>query len=752
MVFISSVIGSLRFAGGLSETDWFQLCTGSLSTGFGWFAYNQNAYCNQVGWRQNQTYQAKNYHLSWISVARDDIRELMSVSVNRINNYMLVATLILGIAANCLMWINNFDPGICNFLRTFYCLTIGQSMMFLSLSIIFGIKGQNSAFVNTMRLLTWELRPENPSDYSHNFLKQVQSWEFRGMKSLLRVPGLKERYGEKGSATQAPEAEAESQSSGKSHKAGEKGYEELEPQTRELIYLERFAHFMRLWVPYEAYARLCIGLGFISLSQGAAYFCLGNMAHTGDIDSRAWTVTSLIVVFSFLAVIIFLQNYVGRESMQYGAMALFMAGPICSLFAVVFSKPQWVRQVLPPAASFVHFLFFVIVDVVLALGQDKLPKAITKKYIEGPHGQHFSYPRAEPEASSSKGVWPGAREKMESSSSRLLAGMTSDLSMSRSSPENLENDAEVREGPDHRQWRHGLATGNKDAPTKEEEEIEDQEAEEVLQKVVGAVRCAVSLAAVLWLGFFLYTSLESAHLVGGSHLPSAVVTELPAKWPKENIDANSISCTGGEVFVATSYSILQLSEGAFEEADCGHDGVFLDVASTCDRRGRNCWPLALMSPSAGGFPRILDCSSQTEVQLLQQKEAAERLALRPRDAMGNGGIALTMQGGRLQEYAWDEEKTVWVPHWRHRIEEDLNIVAIDTAGFNVFKFGSLKPYNFSVVRVENLETGKTLGTWRIPYSPKLLSGCSLSGSMLAVMTNDSPPQLLQVELPGLEQE
>ena len=60
-------------------------------------------------------------------------------------------------------------------------------------SIMFGVKGQNSAFTNTMKLLTyqawsadsclvkrrrlctWQVRPENPAEYSHDYMKQAGS-------------------------------------------------------------------------------------------------------------------------------------------------------------------------------------------------------------------------------------------------------------------------------------------------------------------------------------------------------------------------------------------------------------------------------------------------------------------------------------------------------------------------------------------------------------------------------------------------
>ena len=66
--------------------------------------------------RQAQLYQEKNYRLAWITTARDDMREMMSVSIQRVNNYNLVATLILGTASGCLLGGVTFDSKVPEFI------------------------------------------------------------------------------------------------------------------------------------------------------------------------------------------------------------------------------------------------------------------------------------------------------------------------------------------------------------------------------------------------------------------------------------------------------------------------------------------------------------------------------------------------------------------------------------------------------------------------------------------------------------
>merc|ERR1712224_1009062 len=48
---------------------------------------------------------------------------------------------------------------------------------------------------NTMRMLSWELRPENPCRYTHDYMVQAQQFERDGWKQLLRWPGRWPKYG-----------------------------------------------------------------------------------------------------------------------------------------------------------------------------------------------------------------------------------------------------------------------------------------------------------------------------------------------------------------------------------------------------------------------------------------------------------------------------------------------------------------------------------------------------------------------------
>mmetsp|Transcript_97187 Transcript_97187/g.173142 ORF Transcript_97187/g.173142 Transcript_97187/m.173142 type:complete len:730 (-) Transcript_97187:132-2321(-) len=720
--FLSWLSRQLQFPGGLSQTDWWSLVTGAGGTGYAWWAYNQGAYCNSVGWRQNQTYQQKNYHLGWVAIARDDVRELMSTSVNRINNYMLIATLILGIATNSLFWVNNFATSCPAFVITYFWLTMGFSILFLSMAIIFGIKGQNSAFVNTMRLLTWEIRPENPAAYDHNYMSQVQRWErFGRFSSMLRMPGQSDRFGQQ-SDTQL--------STGKGESLNEAESEKVEAPTKELVYLSRFAHFMRLWVPYELHARFCIGLGFISLSQGAAYFVLGALTSTDRGTFKFTLTTSMLIIFVFLTCLLIHQDTSVRYLLlKFGATTLLMVGPIASFVAQSLDPTNYWRKGLASVASLAHFLMYVAIEAVVRQSKHHLPKEATDLYVLGPHGQRF------------KGEDVCDAESEESSRHE---GLLDKSPGGNSSPR-----------------KHGISTADTDAPTLEEERSEDREALEVLDTVVGTVRTALIVAASLWFFTFAATTLELWHFIGPSALPTVYVRQIPMTWPIENIQTRGLSCSGSDMFISTKFSIFRFSEETEEwnNVHCSREGPIIDIASTCDIRGRYCWPLALMHNNSDqddtiSSAKIVDCDTQEEIQLLQEEHPPRQFALR---AVGGGrgnGTLLASHKDSIVHYHWSPDELGWVPIWEQATDE-YSIRQMDIVGNYGIKFASLHipdtgdDSNMSVVQIRDLNTGSEVGTWRIPgLTASIAGGCSFGGSILRIITDDQPPCLFELDIPG----
>ena len=334
--------------------------------------FNRDAFADNVGWRQNQKYQQKNYHISWVAIARDDIRDMMGISVNRINNYMIVATLILSVAAGTVIGVS-FDDHVPMFLVFAFYLCLGTSLVYLLLAIMFGVSGQNSAFTNTMKLLTYQVRPENPAEYTHDYLRQAQWIEQNGLKALFRVPGLLPSYQEdmlkkkgidgkpikdiKGQPLRSNDPEVIESMGGNrmQNLEDDTPLESLVQRSTHTWYLTKFAEFMKLWHPYDTSSKYAMGLGIISLGQGTAYFSLGKLIS----NARPLTEYGALIitaVFVFMAILSTMQHLHGKpRTMRFIVIALLMAGPFLGAIGAV-TDYEGLRQAVVPMCFLCHCL------------------------------------------------------------------------------------------------------------------------------------------------------------------------------------------------------------------------------------------------------------------------------------------------------------------------------------------------------------------------------------------------------------
>lgn len=711
-----------RFSGGLTQNDWFTFPGMMGQTIYGPGVYNQAVFINSIKFRQLQTYQNKNYNLAWVNVAREDIRQFMNVFVSRMSNYMLVATFILNLAAASLFWAQNFDSRCPAFVVNFFWMSVVTSIIFLSIAIMFGIKGQNSSFINTMRLLTWEVRPENPSKYDHNYLEMLERWEKLGRaKSHLRPARMPVISGVINDA--AGEVTGGN---------GSQVLEQLEPPTKDLIYLARFAHFMRLFVPYEIFAKYSIGIALISLSQGAAYFSLGSLSWSESAVYREVLACCMISLFVLLTVIIYADNYSAKSRLvQCLVIILFMWGPLTATLAVIVEAVPWLTAVCVCLSSLGQSLLFGgLCAFCVIVKQDT--GQMTSSYVRGPKGQRF----------------PGREE------------------------------VEAKSGED---WRHGVpGTTQTEAPTRAEEDEEELRAEAVLWSVAQVVRGTLGLCSCVWMVLFIVTVLDALHLVGPTSLPVASVKDLNIKWPSDAFLPTSLACGQTEVFVANRYQAFRVDTGSgnVQQERCSQEVIITDLLAVCGQTGTGvgdgCNLMTLTSseePNSGA--QLVDCVAFGAQALLQDPGLPSSVALKGGGNImqnpSSGTLLALSPGGNIVEYGWDGFEGGWVPLWTQATVDvpspldsvlagpSPEIYDIDTSGSQLFLFGrqaalpgGVTMQGVSFVESRTMQTGQRQGRYRLPTQyPDLVAGCAISEKSVIVITQAAGEhaKLLSVTLP-----
>jgi hypothetical protein len=709
----------LSFPGGLTQSDWFGLGTGIIGTGYGVTAYNQAAYTSNVAMRQAQLYQEKNYHLGWVGIAREDIRSMMSITVNRIDNYNLVATLILATSADALLGVT-FETDAPRFIKHSFWMSIALSIAYFALSIMFGIKGQNSAFTNTMKLLSWELRPENPSEYRFDYMNQAQQFERDGLSQLFRVPGVWPKYTgdikDDKSIDSGQHSVATSDFSDvpmpSENNEGGAVLEHLEPETRRLVYLQRFAHFMQIWLPLEWYSKYCIGIGLISLAQGAAYFCMGRF-YADTWLYRSLISVSMVAIFIFVTLTILRHNTRSRNFwLRMFVAGVFTWGPLAATIAILFPK-DWLVM-FAPLSCFGHCFLYVCLFCV-SFFDGKTPDKTAEKYCKGPHGQRFDDPEQKQETRG------GLREAGKQTGRETHPGAIGDPARSR--------------GP-----------GPMDMPTASDLEDEKLTAVRSLNDTLSTVRALVGLSAIVWFSLLVATAIEyGTNMAEGGEIPleeHALLSGLSRtqiSWPTAAVRPHAMACHGSHIFMANRYKVFRLVGSALTPEPCRVPSAISDITLTCDDHTmggqQGCRPLILLS---GVSPQVVDCAGH-RYPLLQEPQLSERFAMHAEDSFNSlNGTVITLRDGVITEYAWESHERGWTPLWEKA--QAQRATSLDFKEGMLFLFEKAKDERTGTVvdllQVQNFQSLTSLGRWRAQGDPKDESAADQHHNIVAACAVD----------------
>jgi hypothetical protein len=762
------------FPGGLSETDWFNGPTGVLGTAVTGLAYNQACYTANVHMRQNQHYQEKNYHLSWVGVARSDIREMMNITVTRIQNYTLVATLIVGgVAWNVFIGPTSGTgyqfgqdfPGR-EFVLSAFWVSMGISIVFFMIAIMFAIKGQNSAFLNTMRLLTWECRPENPSQYNHDYMTQTQQFEKDGVRSIFRLPGTTPNYnhhsdakdglanevrkecrsktmmasraalrtqrdveqGAPGSTTpsRSPDERAPERSN-KRHvtfsedveensantscetrpetKPQQKGpLEQVMPRTRELSHLARFANFMQLWQPFDSQSKNCIGFGLVSLAQGTMYWLHAILCGQG----RPLAALMVMGIFAYVVVMV-LQNSTKKFKSVFSVfpvMLLFISAP--ALGWVATAARFWHSYTFLP--NFVEPAWLSVVFAPLCGVLECLMYILM--YVQS--FKEFKMPH---EITQKYITGPNGQRFTEYS-----------------------NEPVRKAGEDPEQSLIDMATSPE----------EEARATEVRRSVRKAVRVLLVASAIIWF-FFVLGFLPDVVRFYRSEPLATGLDEVPVTWPSNTIYPTALAVAGNKAFAANKYQVFEfpLNGGEASQVQCKLTATIADVIAQCDDAG-DCWPLVLLG---GSSPKIVDCRTGQETPLLHEaaKSAFPRHVARRPDS--DDSMVAVLGTGAVVKYG-SAQADQWSPL---RKMAQLDSDAVQGEGFDfdywadrlfLVERHTSGQYASSRMRVLNLQSLEPVGEWIVPRQyGQLSAGSAITRDTLLLLTQGAKPKLFRWTVP-----
>lgn len=309
------ILALLGAAGG-----WTTLAVGGA---FAWvssiYTYNRDAWMTDVQLRQQFEYQCDNMQVAAHQMSRDEVRDRSQAAITKLSNYILVTTLIVALAAEILVE-GHIPVESADFILNAYMLCLGTSVLYLVLSILFGIVAINQIYDSAAYLLTDKIPPAW-QDIDSNMLKKMtenhvdqfesKSWSLMFMPPLLRriFPGKAKQAGE---LTRTLTEERIRCDSGQEEASGSldmpatvnpASSSRRQPQLQgvKINYSAEFRARERIWIPLTSQSFECLALGVKNLLDVYGYLCLARLYSEFGGDWAFWAVQ---IVFASLNVLI----------------------------------------------------------------------------------------------------------------------------------------------------------------------------------------------------------------------------------------------------------------------------------------------------------------------------------------------------------------------------------------------------------------------------------------------------------------
>ena len=282
---------------------------------------------DSIAMQQNQMYQEKNYHITWIASVREEMRDFLTIFVGRLQNTGLLNTLLFGISTAflCEGELDNEAPD--SLVYAYYSSLI-ISMLYFGCSILFCFIGAASAYAESRKFML-KFVPDVHDAYNFDYISQLLEWETKG--EALRVPFVMEskRLAEKRERKKHKEGKSaepedffekfdrrmkdfnESTKVDYLHKGGTNAHfwgvsptnesdEERGEGPLEQSFYEIIGGYNLLWEPCSLASHNSMMLGVFALCESFSYFLIGRHMERSLQDRLGMFATMTIAALAFV--------------------------------------------------------------------------------------------------------------------------------------------------------------------------------------------------------------------------------------------------------------------------------------------------------------------------------------------------------------------------------------------------------------------------------------------------------------------
>eukprot|EP00397_Hematodinium_sp_SG-2012_P005555 GEMP01005575.1.p1 GENE.GEMP01005575.1~~GEMP01005575.1.p1 ORF type:complete len:951 (+),score=206.83 GEMP01005575.1:34-2886(+) len=285
------------------------------------FSYNRGNFMYDRGQDLTKKYQSYSFQVNQFGLYREDVRDLVALTIDKTNNYQVVIALELGFII-ALIGPARLPEGTPSWITWLTFASLCEGVVFLTLAMWFAAHASISASSYGARLLTQHVRLPVPSDEQlSGAITRADDFEMGNMKKMLRMPFLKATFKKLWDRDGGSKEEITKDII----TAGE--HEQVLIPL--LTHIRLYRKLQQFWINFDAYSRIALGVGTYSMLKALCFYSLGYYVHT---MRNFYAGFVGVVLFSALATLLMMLD-------------MMLTNKEIALASVLFSVPTFIASV-----------------------------------------------------------------------------------------------------------------------------------------------------------------------------------------------------------------------------------------------------------------------------------------------------------------------------------------------------------------------------------------------------------------------
>ena len=284
----------------------------------GLFSYNRETFKFDAEIHQQEQFMRQKMRTRQIMLYREDLRDLFGLTIGRMDSYMLVNVLMMGICGE--MYYKGRTPtNVPVWIFWIWSITLSSAMFFLLLSLWLALHASVDAQTFMTRSLTQWLRLPVPSKKEiEEATLHAEDFESKGVSSFVKIPVAVNLE------TPAERATLNDPSAIALRESLRLDYDRFRD------HFKLFNSVHRKWQGHEAYTRVCTYMGTNQLLFAVAYFGIAYYGLDFATPWVGWAIAALTTVVGILHARI---NLVLNRKEFVAVFFLATAAPLCACIA-----------------------------------------------------------------------------------------------------------------------------------------------------------------------------------------------------------------------------------------------------------------------------------------------------------------------------------------------------------------------------------------------------------------------------------